>query len=242
MSVAEAVQAKTFRELNLEEKLDRLAEVAVKVGLGLKEGQELIMTAPMDALPLARKITEQAYKAGAKLVTTFYSDDASVLARYQYAPDASFDYAPTWLQDAIANGFRSGAARLAIAGANPALLARQDPAKVARTNVAASKAGKAAMELITFDGDGNCIGANLMDYLVPTAWETPEFDLGELVTPSPHHPIGAKGVGESATVGSPAAYVNAVIDALWQAGVRNIDMPLSPDKVWQALAEAGLAE
>jgi aerobic carbon-monoxide dehydrogenase large subunit len=100
----------------------------------------------------------------------------------------------------------------------------------------------AAMELITFDGDGNCIGANMIDYLVPTAWETPEFDLGELVTPSPHHPIGAKGVGESATVGSPAAYVNAVIDALWHAGVRNIDMPLSPDKVWQALAEAGLAE
>jgi aerobic carbon-monoxide dehydrogenase large subunit len=100
----------------------------------------------------------------------------------------------------------------------------------------------AAMELITFDDDGNCIGANMIDYLVPTAWETPEFDLGELVTPSPHHPIGAKGVGESATVGSPAAYVNAVIDALWRAGVRNIDMPLSPDKVWQALAEAGLAE
>lgn len=107
------------------------------------------MTAPMDALPLGRKITEQAYKAGAKLVTTFYSDDTSALARYKYAPDASFDYAPTWLQDAIANGFRSGAARLAIAGANPALLAQQDPAKVARTNVAASKAGKAAMELIT---------------------------------------------------------------------------------------------
>ena len=149
MSVAEAVQAKAFSELNLDEKLDRLAEVAVKVGLGLKEGQELIMTAPMDALPLARKITEQAYKAGAKLVTTFYSDDTSVLARYKYAPDASFDYAPTWLQDAIANGFRSGAARLAIAGANPALLGKQDPAKVARTNVAASKAGKAAMELIT---------------------------------------------------------------------------------------------
>ena len=100
----------------------------------------------------------------------------------------------------------------------------------------------AAMELITFDEDGNCIGSNFTDYLIPTAWETPEFELGELATPSPHHPLGAKGVGESATVGSPAAYVNAVIDALWHAGVRNIDMPLSPDKVWQALAEAGLAE
>ncbi|RZU42593.1 aminopeptidase [Edaphobacter modestus] len=149
MSVAEAVKATPFSELTLDEKLDRLAEVAVKVGLGLKEGQELIMSAPMDALPLARKITEQAYRAGAKLVTTFYGDDASALARFQHAPDASFDYAPTWLQDGIANGFRSGAARLAIAGANPALLAKQDPAKVARANVAASKAGKPAMELIT---------------------------------------------------------------------------------------------
>lgn len=100
----------------------------------------------------------------------------------------------------------------------------------------------AAMQLITFDEDGNCIGSNFTDYLVPTAVETPEFELAELVTPSPHHPIGAKGVGESATVGSPAAYVNAVIDALWHAGVRNIDMPLTPDKVWQALADVGLAE
>ena len=149
MSVAEAVTTKKFSDLSLDEKLDRLAEVAVKVGLGLKEGQELIMSAPMDALPLARKITEQAYKAGAKLVTTFYADDSSALARFQYAPDASFDYAPSWLQDGIANGFRSGAARLAIAGANPALLSKQDPTKVARANVAASKAGKPAMELIT---------------------------------------------------------------------------------------------
>jgi carbon-monoxide dehydrogenase large subunit len=99
----------------------------------------------------------------------------------------------------------------------------------------------AAMELITFDEEGNCIGSNFMDYLIPTAWETPAFELGQTVTPSPHHPIGAKGVGESATVGSPAAYVNAVVDALAHAGVRNIEMPLSPDKVWQALAEAGLA-
>jgi aminopeptidase len=149
MSVAEAVKAKEFNALTLDEKLDRLAEVAVKVGLGLKAGQELIMSAPMEALPLARKITEQAYKAGALLVTTLYGDDPSVLARFQYAQDASFDYAPTWLQDGIANGFRGGAARLAIAGANPALLSKQDPAKVARTNVAASKAGKPAMELIT---------------------------------------------------------------------------------------------
>jgi aminopeptidase len=149
MSVAEAVRATKFADLAFEEKLDRLAEVAVKVGLGLRAGQELIMSAPMEALPLVRRITEHAYKAGALLVTTFYSDDPSVLARYEYGPDASFDFAPVWLQDGIAAGFRSGAARLAIAGANPALLAKQDPAKVSRANIAMSKASKPAMELIT---------------------------------------------------------------------------------------------
>jgi aminopeptidase len=148
MSVMEAVATK-FSDLAFEEKLDRLAEVAVKIGLGLRAGQELIMSSPIEALPLVRRITEHAYKAGALLVTTFYSDDPSVLARYQYGPDASFDFAPTWLQDGIAAGFKSGAARLAIAGANPALLAKQDPSKVSRANVAMSKASKPAMELIT---------------------------------------------------------------------------------------------
>ncbi len=102
--------------------------------------------------------------------------------------------------------------------------------------------GIAAMELITFDEEGNCLGSNFMDYLLPTSMETPRFELHETVTPSPHHPIGAKGVGESATVGSPAAYVNAVVDALAHAGIRNIEMPVTSDKVWQALVEAGLAE
>ena len=94
---------------------------------------------------------------------------------------------------------------------------------------------KANMQWISFDDDGNCIGSNFMDYLVPTAWETPKFTLGATVTPSPHHPIGAKGVGESATVGSPAAYVNAVVDALWAKGVSNLDMPVLPHRVWGAL-------
>jgi aerobic carbon-monoxide dehydrogenase large subunit len=98
--------------------------------------------------------------------------------------------------------------------------------------------GIAAMELITFDEYGNCIGANFTDYLLPTAWETPKFELFETVTPSPHHPIGAKGVGESATVGSPAAYVNAVIDALRPLGVTNIDMPLTSNRVWEAIQAA----
>jgi carbon-monoxide dehydrogenase large subunit len=103
--------------------------------------------------------------------------------------------------------------------------------------------GIAAMQLITFDESGNCIGSNFMDYLIPTAWETPKFELGETVTPSPHHPIGAKGVGESPTVGSPAAYVNAVIDALQPLGIKNIDMPVTSAKVWAAIeaAKAGTA-
>src|SRR5438874_1387502 len=102
--------------------------------------------------------------------------------------------------------------------------------------------GTAAMELVTFDEDGNCIGSNFMDYLLPTAWETPKWELGETCTPSPHHPIGAKGVGESATVGSPAAFVNAVVDALAHAGVRDLEMPATPDRVWEALRGAGLAQ
>ena len=97
-----------------------------------------------------------------------------------------------------------------------------------------------SMQFITFDDDGNCIGSNFMDYLIPTAWETPRFELAATVTPSPHHPIGAKGVGESATVGSPAAFVNAVIDALHHLGIRNIDMPVLPARVWSALQEAGV--
>ena len=95
-----------------------------------------------------------------------------------------------------------------------------------------------SMQYMTFDESGNCIGSNFMDYLIPTAWETPRFELGETVTPSPHHPIGAKGVGESATVGSPAAYVNAVVDALQHLGVTNIDMPVSSDRVWAAMEQA----
>lgn len=93
----------------------------------------------------------------------------------------------------------------------------------------------ANMQFITFDEAGNCIGSNYMDYLLPTAWETPGFELHEVVTPCPHHPIGAKGIGECATVGGPAAFVNAVMDALKGTGVRNIDMPLLPDRVYEAL-------
>jgi carbon-monoxide dehydrogenase large subunit len=95
--------------------------------------------------------------------------------------------------------------------------------------------GIALMEIVSFDKDGNCLNASLMDYLIPTALEVPDWENGKTVTPSPHHPIGAKGVGESATVGSPPAVVNAVIDALEPYGVRHVDMPLTPSRVWEAM-------
>jgi len=131
------------------ENLDQLAAVAVHVGLGLKSGQELVMTASTDAMPLARRITEHAYRAGASLVTTLYADDASALLRYRFAPDASFDHAAGWLYDGMAAAFKSGAARLAIAGADPTLLSNEDPDKVGRANRAVSKAYRPALELIT---------------------------------------------------------------------------------------------
>nr|WP_231379299.1 aerobic carbon-monoxide dehydrogenase large subunit [Candidatus Solirubrobacter pratensis] len=98
--------------------------------------------------------------------------------------------------------------------------------------------GMALMEQIAFDEDGNCLSASLMDYLIPTAVEVPDWETGETVTPSPHHPIGAKGIGESATVGSPPAIVNAICDALEPFGVRHVDMPCTPSRVWEAMQGA----
>jgi carbon-monoxide dehydrogenase large subunit len=96
--------------------------------------------------------------------------------------------------------------------------------------------GIALMEVITFDEEGNCLNGSFMDYLIPTALECPDFELGETVTPCPHHPLGAKGVGESPNVGSPPAIVNAVIDALHDThGVSHIDMPCTPARVWAAM-------
>ena len=95
--------------------------------------------------------------------------------------------------------------------------------------------GMALMEMISFDEEGNCLAGSLMDYLIPTAMEVPDWETGHTVTPSPHHPIGAKGIGESATVGSPPAIVNAVVDALKPFGVRHADMPLTPSRVWETM-------
>jgi len=128
--------------------LDRLAEVAVRVGLGIAPGQELVMTATLDAVPLARLITAHAYKAGASLVSTLLTDEELTLLRFRYAPDASFDAAPSWLYEGMAQAFRKGSARLAITGNDPSLLSQQDPEKVSRMNRATSKAYRPALELI----------------------------------------------------------------------------------------------
>ena len=99
--------------------------------------------------------------------------------------------------------------------------------------------GIALMETIAFDEQGNCLGGSLMDYLIPTAVEVPDWETDYTVTPSPHHPIGAKGIGESATVGSPPTIVNAICDALEPYGVRHIDMPCTPSRVWEAMHGQG---
>ncbi|MDP8919576.1 MAG: aminopeptidase [Pseudomonadota bacterium] len=128
--------------------LDRLAEVAVRVGLGLKPGQEVIMTAPLDAVALVRRITEHAYRAGASLVTTLYSDEETTLMRFSHGQDESFDTASAWLYEGMAEAYKNGAARLAIVGEDPSLLAKQDPEKVSRANRARSKAYMPALNMI----------------------------------------------------------------------------------------------
>jgi aminopeptidase len=137
-------------------KLDKLAEVAIKVGLQLQKGQDLVLTAPLVAVPLVRLITAHAYKAGASTVTNVYSDEETTLARYRHGHDESFDCAPNWLYDGMAKAYENGAARLAISGDNPMLLASEDPAKVGRANKATSIAYKPALEHISnFDINWN---------------------------------------------------------------------------------------
>jgi carbon-monoxide dehydrogenase large subunit len=102
--------------------------------------------------------------------------------------------------------------------------------------------GMALMEIIDFDEEGNCLGGSFMDYLLPTAMECPDWETDFTVTPSPHHPIGAKGVGESATVGSPPCIVNAVVDALKPYGVRHVEMPMTPGRVWEAMQKGKRAQ
>ena len=150
--------------------LDRLAEVAIKVGVRLQEGQDLILTAPLGALPLVRRIAVEAYKAGAGLVTTLINDEEIALARYQHGHDLSFDRAPFWLYEGMGKAYANNAARLAVVGDNPMLLSEMDPKRVARANRANSTAYKPALEKIS----GFDINWSIVSYPTP-AWARAVF-------------------------------------------------------------------
>jgi aminopeptidase len=139
-------------------KLDRLAEVAVRVGLRLQPGQDLLLTAPVVALPLVRRIAKHAYEAGAGLVTPILSDEEITLNRFRFGSDASFERAPSWLYEGMAKAFSANTARLAIVGDNPMLLSGENPEKVSRANKANSIAYQPALEKIAgFDINWNII-------------------------------------------------------------------------------------
>ncbi len=141
-----------------QEKLDKLAKLAVYTGVGLQKGQNLLLTGPIDALPLVRLIAKHAYKAGAGLVTPLFSDSEIILSRYKYAQDQSFDVAADWLYKGMGDAFDNNTARMAIAGDDPMLLSEMDPEKVARANKANSVAYKPARERITqFDINWNIV-------------------------------------------------------------------------------------
>ena len=139
-------------------RLDALAEVAVRVGLQLQPGQDLLLTAPVEALPLVRRIAHHAYRAGAGLVTPLLSDPEVTLARYREGAEPGFDRAAGWLYDGMARAFDAGTARLAVVGEDPMLLAGQDTARISRANRANSVAYRPAMERITgFDVNWNIV-------------------------------------------------------------------------------------
>jgi aminopeptidase len=144
--------------------LDRLAEVAIRVGLQLEPGQDLVLTGPVAALPLIRRIVAEAYKAGAGHVQPILSDEEITLARFRNARDESFERAPGWLFEGMARAFAGNAARLAVAGDNPMMLANEDPDKVARANQATSRAYRPALEKIT----GFDINWNIVPYPSPS--------------------------------------------------------------------------
>ncbi len=140
------------------QKLDRLAEVAIRVGLQLQPGQDLVLTASVEALPLVRRIVEHAYRAGAGLVTPLLTDEEITVSRYKFGSEASFDRAANWLFEGMGKAFDGNAARLAISGDNPMMLAGQDPAKVSRASKASSVAYRPALEKIAaFDINWNIV-------------------------------------------------------------------------------------
>jgi len=137
-------------EFNInKEKIDKLANLAVKRGVGLQKGQNLLISAPIESLPLVRKIAEHSYKQGANIVTPLFTDSDIILSRYKYAPNESFDKSTEWLYNGMGEAFDNNTARMAIAGDDPMLLSEMDPEKVSRANKAMAKAYKPAKGRIT---------------------------------------------------------------------------------------------
>jgi aminopeptidase len=158
--------------------LDKYAELIIKSGLNVRAGQQVLVTAPLEAVDLVRRVTLHAYKAGASLVTTLYSDEQTSLMRFQSGHDAAFDVAPAWLFSGMAEAFKDGStARLAIIGEDPALMAAQDPDRVSRANRARSKAYKPVIEQITGFATNWCVvsaatpshARNVFPHLAPEA-------------------------------------------------------------------------
>jgi carbon-monoxide dehydrogenase large subunit len=102
--------------------------------------------------------------------------------------------------------------------------------------------GQALMEEVVYDENGQILSGSFMDYAVPTADVMPRLAIGHTVTPSPRTPLGLKGVGEAGTIGSVPAIANAVMDALAPLGIRHLDLPLSPLRVWTAMQNSGQLE
>ena len=139
-------------------KIDRLAELAIKTGVALQPKQDLLISAPIESLPLVRRLCIHAYKAGAGIVTPMFTDPEIILSRYEHASDNSFDASSNWLFNGMAEAFDNNTARLAIVGGDPMLLSEQDPGKVGRVNKANSLASKPIRERITrFDINWNII-------------------------------------------------------------------------------------
>jgi carbon-monoxide dehydrogenase large subunit len=97
---------------------------------------------------------------------------------------------------------------------------------------------QALFEEIAYDESGNCVTGNLTSYAIPSAGDLPSFETTRTETPTPRNPLGAKGIGEAGTIGATPAVWNAVVDALSHLGVRTIDMPATPQRVWRAIGEA----
>lgn len=138
--------------------LDKLAELSIKTGVALQPAQDLIITAPLEAAPLVRRLAYHAYKQGCGIVTPLYTDPEVTLLRYENAQKDSFDKATNWLFDGIGAAFDNNTARLAIVGEDPMLLSGQNPGDIGRANQAVSKASTPVRERITrFDVNWNII-------------------------------------------------------------------------------------